>query len=286
MRTDHLIQSGGFATGAHNTMVDFSHGGQYGFGRDLVNWVADTPHVPQHTIFFLLETPAGFRYLEDPAKMTAALKNLIEVRAETFEGIDLQTTAEFGSRTFGRDGQNMEYLTRTQRAQPNPSITFPSTSGNGIPKYWQFYMHELMKNPETDVPNVVSRGRVTSTDWTADKYTFSVLAVEPDITMTQVVSSAIIFGMMPKSSGERTLRRAVAEANEQTSTTIEFTGIMETGDQIDAYAQTFLDRASRDTTDPNRRPSFLAGQNVRNGQADIEAIDRGFLEGMASTEQV
>lgn len=283
-RITNITANAGPATAAQQPMVDASYGGLNGLLTDIPSWVSSSPYIPMNGIAFLMEAPLGFADLNDPADRTRALKNITEVRATSWDGLDLGLTVEVGEREAGPT-RVLQYATKTVRAPVAPSMTVWDVGGGYISQFFTDWIEQLMPNPDTTVVGTVTSGLLTQEQILLDYDSCSILFVEPDPTMTKAVRAVLVFNMRPTSNGEQNIM-INQDAKEAKQLTIEFTGTPETGDQVKALGTTMLATLNLTNANPNGRVSHLADASTRQGNANISSSTSGFVEQLAAVSQV
>lgn len=283
-RIDNVITSAGSASSALNRMVDASYGGLNGLTADIPSWINSTPYVKMNGICFLLESPRGFKDLADPIDMTRALKNIVEVHATSWEGIDLGLTVEQAEREAG-SSRVLQYVTAVTRAPVAPVMTVWDVYGGYIGHFFTTWIEKLMPSSEAaGVVGTVLDGTISVEEILLDYDSCSMCFVEPDHTMRKAVKAVVVFNMRPLTNGEQNIV-INKEAKEAQQLSIEWTGTPEVGDRVKDLGTKLLESLSLTSANPNGRVSHLMDEAKRHGWADIASVDAGFAKQLANIEQ-
>ncbi len=270
-----LPENAAFAEGHTDRMVNLAVGGQNGFLPDPKSYVSNAAYVQRNLIAILLEAPRGFKDLPNPEVWTATLKNLVELHAQSIEGLTSTLTVEYVENAIGGAGEMQEDISNVTRARSVPVFNWPEKYGMAINTFLNGWIVNLIGDPETKVPRVMNITKDTPDsapiDLLPDYTGMSVLFIEPNPTHTKVVSAWLSTNMMPKSSGECTGKRDLTAGGEQLSHSIEFTAITQVGAGVDAIGQAFLDRMNLTGVNPNNIPAFVSALT-----ADVSDTGNGF----------
>ena len=255
-------------------IVDISQlqAGQNGFRTDFEGYVNNSAYVKRNLIALLVEAPRGFQHLPDPEVWVATLKSLVELHAQSIEGLNGTITAEYTSTPVGGAGEQQEDISNVVRERSVPSFTWVEKYGKPINAFLTGWITNLIMDPITKVPNVMTRtGPNKPTDILPDYTGATVLFIEPDPTHTRVVHAWLCTNMHPKSAGELTGRRDLTAAGETLTYTIEFTSLTQEGLGVNLFAQRYLDEMNMSAVNPNLKPAF-----VDRIEADVVGVDTGY----------
>ena len=258
--TDAILQAdSAYAEGRYAPTIDLKHGASFGFEVDMPSYVSNTQYIRRNLIARLIEAPRGFQYLPNPSQWIAALKSLIELHPKTWEGFNAQLTVEHASTPFGGAGEEQESVSNVTRARPAPSAAYVEKYGRPIATFWDQYILELLGDPITKIPNVVTRANAQGAvaDLLPDFVGFTVLFFEPDPTFTKIDKAWLITNMMPKAGAPVEGRRDLTAPGDQSEFNIEFTGISQVGFGVNQFAQTLLTAMNITGANPNLRPAFV-----------------------------
>lgn len=268
-----LAANAGYAVGANQPMVSLESGnGQLGYMADYTAYVSNAAYVKRNLIAFLVEAPRGFQDLDNPPRWVGTLKALVELHAKTIEGLQSTLQVEFAENPVGGAGEMQEDITKVTRARSVPVFTWTEKYGKPINSFLSGWIQNLMQDPETGYPAVVTRGQRKPTDLLPDYTGMTVLFVEPDPTGTKVVEAWLSTNMMPKSAGDVTGRRDITAPGETIDYNIEFTALTQNGIGVKKLAQKFLDQMSLTGANPNLRPAF-----INDITADVKAGEAGYI---------
>jgi len=261
----------------NSTQVDLALSGQNGYMTDIHSFVGNAGYVKRNLIPILLEAPRGFKDLPSPEVWVATLKNLVELHAQTIEGLNSTLTVEFAENAVGGAGEMQEDIANVTRARSVPVFTWPEKYGKSIQHFLTGWIQNLMGDPETKVPRIVSLGGEGPTDLLPDYTGMTMLFIEPDPTQTQVIHAWLCTNMMPKTGGENLGKRDLTVAGESLIHSVEFTAITQIGAGVDQVAQKFLDGMNLVGVNPNNRPAFVEALT-----ADVASVETGYAEKVAS----
>jgi len=250
-------------------MLDLQFGAHNGYAPEYAEWVSNKAYVQRNMIALLIESPTGFRDLENPEKWTSTLRALVERHAIRITG--LQSTLEVetvDSSPVGGGGEMHEDFTDVKRARSQPVFSWVEKDGRPINAFLEGWITNLIMDPETKVANISTTAK-RPTDMLADRYAMTVLFIEPDITHSKVINAWLSTNMFPKSAGDVTGRRDKTAAGETVTYDITFTAITQHSLGVMAFAQSMLDSISITNANPYLRPAFVqavdsdtAAQNI------------------------
>lgn len=249
--------------------------GQQGLRTHFEGYVSNAAYVRRNIIAVLVEAPRGFQDLPNPDKWVATLKNLIELHANSIEGLQSTLTVDFVENAVGGAGEMQEDLSNVTRARSTPTFTWTEKYGKPINRFLTGWITNLMMDPITKVPRVsmgVASGEGPS-DLLPDYTGCTILFIEPDPTHTSVVEAWLCTNMHPKTAGEVLGSRDLTSGGESSTYSVEFTSLTQVGYGVDTLAQRFLDELSMSGVNPNVQPAF-----VEEIEADIRKSESGYRE--------
>jgi hypothetical protein len=249
-----------YSAGHQNAMLDLQYGGQMGYSPVLAEWVSNQQYVRHNLIPILVEAPKGFTLLPDGQEYITTLRALIELHAISITGLQAGLTVEVAETPVGGAGQQQQDPTDVKMERSNPVFRFNEKYGMPVTAFFRSWINNLIMDENSKFANLATTG-TTPTDMLADMYSCTILFIEPDPTMTQVVQSWLGTNMYPLGTGEVTGARDLTVAGETRTSDINFTGIFQYGLGVDLFAQQILSQIS------------LSGANPENQQAFISAID-------------
>ncbi len=252
-------------------MVDLKRGGQHGPSTQFESYISSTAYVRKNMIVLLLEAPQGFKLMDNPSKWVEALKALVEVQPLTVEGLQGGLTVDTVDTNMGGGGEVHQDPGNVTRARSQVQFTWKDRYGKPVSYFLREWITNLIQDPITKVPGVVSRGSAAPADLLPDFYGMTCAFIEPDPTGTKVLEAWLTTNMFPLSTGDIIGRRDLSAGGEGSELNIEFAGITQHGYGIRKFAQGLLDQLNLTGQDPNMQKSFIDGVD-----ADIRAVDSGY----------
>lgn len=263
-----------FTQRTHGPVTNMATPGHEGYIPNYEYWHAAAEYVRPPVIPFLMEAPDAFQILDNPERLVATLKALMEVHARTIQGLDQSLEVEFSTTPFGGAGEQMETVAKVKRAQSQPQYDWVERIGKPITKFWNYYILNILGNPDSNVPAAVSRGQQKPYGMYPDFTAFTMMFVQADRTQRWVDHSWLCSNMMPKSGAKIEGSRDVTETPQGVTVSIAFTCLQQVGAGVDALAQTMLDQANATGLDPNNRRAWL-----RAVEADVKSrTDAGYTD--------
>lgn len=286
-------------------MVDTSEptAGQQGPYTNFEGYVSNSAYVRRNVIAVLIEAPRGFDDLPDPDKWRKTLKALVELQADSIAGLTSTLTVENVENAVGGAGEMQEDSSNVTRERTVPTFTWTEKYGKPINAFLTGWITELIMDPITKVPGVVTRalqdegpsgGKLTG-DLLPDYTSMTVLFFEPDPTHTRVIHAWLSTNMRPKTAGEVVGSRDLTAAGESSQYDVEFTALTQEGYGVRLYAQKVLDEMNENAINPNTMPAFVEawGENQRmekypRGEAETDVREResGDIPLREATEQL
>lgn len=272
-----IVGNKGYGIGRNTPMVGLDMGGQFGQQVEFAQYVSSAPYVRRNLIALVIEAPRGFDDLPDPEYWRSAFKNLVELHPKSIEGFNAQLTVETQETPFGGAGEMIESPSNVTRARSTPSFSFVERYGRPISTFFDMWILELVMDPITKVPNVVTRTGANVADLLPDYIGGTILVFEPDPTYTKVDKAWLTTNFFPKTGAPVEGRRDLTAGGEQLEFTIEFAGISTSSAGVVAFAQRLLDEMSQTGSNPNLRPAFVDGIS-----ADVKAAETGYANQIAN----
>ena len=277
-----LSEGSAFAEKDKRPMVDISQerSGQQGFQTDFTGYVSNAAYVRRNLIAVLVEAPRGFQDLPNSDKWIATLKSMVELHANSIEGLQSTLTVDFVENPVGGAGEIQEDVSNVTRARSTPTFTWTEKYGKPINAFLTGWITNLIMDPVTKVPNVVTRDNVEGPSDVLPDYTgCTILFFEPDPTHSRVVHAWLCTNMHPKTAGEVVASRDLTAAGESVNYSVEFTSLTQEGVGVVRLAQRYLDQMNMSGVNPNIKPAF-----VEDIEADVRAADNsGLADNMART---
>lgn len=274
---DTILGQKGYGQYAPAPLVDLRNGGQNGPMPDIAAYVSSSAYVRRNIIALLIEAPRGFQDLQDPTTYVETLKSLVELHPKSIEGLQSTLTVDFVENAVGGGGEMQEDIANVTRARSNPTFVWNEKYGKPVSRFFRSWITDIIMDPQTKFPTVVSRGARRPSDLLPDYTGMTVLFFEPDPTHTKVVEAWLSTNMMPKTSGDITGRRDLTQAGESVDYSIEFTALTQQGVGVVQFAQKLLDAMNLSGMNPNLQKAFI--QQV---SADVKAADKGYTETLST----
>jgi hypothetical protein len=267
--TSNASANGDLTMGRHAPMLDLTYGGMMGYTPELAEWVSNQTYVRKNLICILIEAPTGFQQLPNPNVWVQTLRSLVELHAQSIEGLNAGLEVEFASNPVGGSGQVQEDFTDVKETVSNVTFRWNEKYGMPVANFFRGWITNLMMDPNSKIANMFTIANAGSAprDQLSDVTSATMLFIEPDPTFNAVVKSWLVTNMMPKSTGEITGRRDLTQAAEPVTYDIPFTGITQFGNGVDLFAQTILDTISITGANPLNRPAFVS--QYTNGTATL-----------------
>lgn len=238
-------------------MVNLAIGGQNGYQSDLRYFHANTDYVRRNVIAKLIEAPRGFLFLDDGQEYINALKAIVELHAQTWEGLNKTISVASQETAVSGGGEMQQTPSNVTRARSEPALTIPEKYGMPVQGLMRDWITQLIMDPDSKVPGITTRGAGGPTDLLPDVYSMTVLFFEPDPTFTKVQKAWLIGNMFPTTAGDDTGRRDKTQDGEQLILNIPFTGLQQVGIAVNQLAQRVLDSMNKTGTNPNLAPAFI-----------------------------
>lgn len=230
-------------SGTLSQAMNLTKGGQNGIMPAHHEYNSSAGYVPEPLIAVLVTAPRAVKYLPDPERYVATLKELTEVTAKRIEGLNSTITNEFSEIRVGNAGEVLEQATGSQRARSTPSFTWDERFGQAIVRFWTEHSRLFVMDPDLGKPGIIAESKYIeagSPPLLPEDLTYSVMYLEPDATLTQVVKAWLCANHQPKSGGELVGRRELGVAKAIPEVTIEFTALTAIGNAVNVMAKAYL----------------------------------------------
>lgn len=271
---DTILENRAFNENGLAPMVDIRQGGQNGFSTDFTSYVNNAAYVGKNLIAILVEAPRGFQDLESPDYWVETLKALVELQPKTIDGLQATLSVEHIENAVGGAGEMQQDISDVKRARSTPSFTWNEKYGKPVSRFLNGWVLNLIMDPISKYPAVVTRGTVAPSDLLPDYTGMTVLFIEPDPTHTKVLQAYLCTNMRPNGTvAEITGRRDLTAAGEGKDYTVEFTALTQHGVGVEQFAQQILDEMTLTGVNPNLQQAF-----VQKIEADVTAADQGYAE--------
>ena len=251
-------------------MLDLDYGGQFGWAPSLAEWVSTQAYISRDVVCFVLEAPKFFQLMPNPEKWVSALKALMEVHTITIEGLNMGLTVDTEEHPFGGAGEMMEEYTNVTRARSQVTTTVRDKYGLPIANFLRDWISYGLMDADTKYALIGTRPDAPE-DMLADWYSMTCLFTEPDPTHRRPLKTWIGTGMFPKNTGDIIGRKDKVGGGQGQETTIEWTGIYQSGIGPNKLAQKLLDSVNFVGANPYTRAAF-----VDDVHPDVAAVDKGY----------
>lgn len=267
--TDTILGARAYNENGHAPMVDIRKGAQQGHMTDFTGYVNNSAYVGRNAIAILMEAPRGFQDLSDPDYWVGTLKALVELQAKSIEGLQSTLTVEHVENAAGGAGEMQQDISNVTRARSAPNFTWTEKYGKPIRAFLNGWVLNLIMDPITKYPAVVTKGSAKPTDLLPDYTGMSVLFIEPDPTFTYPVEAWLSTNMRPEGQvAEITGRRDLTAAGEGKDYSVEFTALTQVGEGVNRLAEQILTELNLTGVNPNLQQAFL--QSI---DADVQAAN-------------
>lgn len=267
----------GYTVGSQMPITDLALGGSFGHAIDWKSYNSDTPHVLPPMTVRVVEAPRGFEDLDEPAKWREALVACFERHARQWSGLNSTLTLDTAETEYGNAGEMIEAPKKMKRNRSNPQAQYVDKYGRPISLFHIGWGLNLLQDPETNVPNVVTRPGVTARDFLLDYIGATVLFFVTDKSMRYIDMAWLVTGMFPKSYPPEEGKRDSVAGGDMLEFDIEYTGITQTGNGVKLFAQKILNNMVLTYTNPMNRNAFASEIH-----ADVLATDQTLQDQLAN----
>lgn len=268
-----LVNATHSITAGRTRSLNATQGGQQGAMSDPRNWMSSATYVRQKLIPVLIEAPGFMQYMDDGEDRIRILKALIELMATSITGLNSTLEVSYGEHRVSNAGEFHETPVQVARARSVPAFVWPEKEGMTIYNFWNDYIIDLIADPETMHPGLVSKAayqQANYPEFLPHQIAFTVLFIEPSRDLKRVTNAWLCSNMMPKTSGTNEGSRVVGEANEVVEQTIEFTATTQVGTKVVELAQNYLNSL----THAGFRPAALpAAYDKVSSSVDVDSED-------------
>lgn len=266
-------------------IIDLKKGGQFGHMMDYAALASATPYVRQNLIAILLEAPRGFQYMDRPEIWRASLKSIIEEQSKSITGLNSTLKIENVEQAVGGAGEQISAVSNVTREQSRPVHSINEKYNMSVATFINSWILELMMDPETKYPNIITRGdkRSQLTDHLADFYGATVIYFEPDPIFRHVIKAWLCYFVRPADEGV-TIEgsRDLTTGKEELSVDLTMTAVSQVGAGPIELAQKILDSLNPTNANPWQRPA-----NIDQVSADVRAVtDAGYAEGLSNAAKM
>jgi len=206
-------QSGQPTWAAGIETVDIRKGNTWGFlpsiggmdsGKNIQEWMYNTPYLRRDLIAIVLETPKGFDYLPNPKMWHEAVRSLFEIHAKTIEGLDGTLTVESTEQESGLNNQKIKTPSNVTIAESNVTL------GGIVEKYGipieillDTWIRYLFMDPNTKAPLITTLPKADKiTVYDPTYWACSVIFIEPDVLLRKAVHGWVVTNLYPQAGVE------------------------------------------------------------------------------------
>lgn len=268
----------------HNApIVDIKQGGQFGHMINYKALVSSTPYVRQHIVAVLIQAPRGYDLLDDPQSWYKSLKAIVEEQSREITG--LQSTLQIANveHDFGGAGEKISAVSNVTRSTSEPSHSIPEKYNMPVSLFINSWILELMMDPETKYPNIITRLGADVTDHLVDFYSATVLYFEPDPTFRNVLKAWLCAAWRPATEGAAIEgSRSLTSDKEDLVIDLRLTSTTESTPGVIELAQKILNTLRVAIPSPQQRPAMY--DDI---EAKVKAVnDTGYKESMDAATAV
>lgn len=254
--------------------------GQYGYQPHFEGYVSNTGYTPTNIIPILVEAPRGMRYLPDSEKWIATLKSLLEVQSKNITGLRRGVNVEYSERQVGGAGHMQRDPNNVTEEISTPTHVWDERYNAPIQSFWEQYIRNLIGDPITKEPGIMTLSDDVPTDRLADMFSFTMLYIEPDPLRRNVVAAWLVNNMAPTSSGVLESQMDPTTGQPVPELSLEFNGMPVRNNGVNRLAQQRLDAISWTNAGPMQRPAF-----VDKIAAEVSASENGYSEAVSRAAQ-
>ena len=267
---DSLLNGRAYNRGTTHPVLNSSYGGMHGWSPDLREWVNNAAYVQRNVIALLLEAPAFFQMLTDSNIWVSTLRAMVELHPRTIDGLNMGLTVDTQGTPVGGAGEEQDEFIDVKRQRSNPVFTYNDKYGRPFQRFLEYWITYGLMDPASKVANVGTLANYP-TDMLPDRYSMTVLFIEPDPTHRRVMKSWLCTNMFPKGTGDITGRRDLTSSMALPDLSIEFTALSQVGAGVDLLGQKMMDYLNVTNANPNMRSAFI--QDIAQ---DVLAVQQGY----------
>jgi hypothetical protein len=261
--------------------LDLAEGGQNGILQSPFQWTSNANYVRSNKLLaVLVQAPGLIKYMNNPEGQLASLKSLIQLLPQSIDGLNSSVTWEYDGPAVGHAGEKFEAAVKATRATSAPNFTWNEKYGQAITRFWTEYGLQIILDPDLGTPGIVSSPAYIAANSPAilpELQAMTVLFIDHDITMTNVVNSWLCTNMMPRSAGEIVGKREMGSSGEIVQVSVEFTAFTLVGKAVNSLAKNYLNSLKLTDMRPlELKPYFEAIS------PDVSNVDIGLAEQLSS----
>lgn len=273
---DHLVGQTMYNRVGTSNAVDPAKAGSRVYAPDIANLASNSPYVRRNVIPFLIEAPRFFQYHPQADRLVASLKAMVEVHTRTIDGLNRQKSVETGSLAWGGSGEQIQVATNVTRAQSNPNHGMWELAGRPITKFIDWWIDWGIGEANTKVPLITtlpSFNQAAVRDYNQTFYGATVLYVEPDPTMREVVSAWLCTNWYPTETPPWEGSKDASQLGQVLEMNIPFTSLTDVSEGTQLFARQMLQRINMAGMNPNDNPIWF--ENI---SPDVQKANNGLVE--------
>lgn len=232
---------------------DMTVAGAGGEFVDMSQLGNNTPYIKNPMQFRLVTPPKGLLRLPNGQRHVATLKQLIETRNKSWEGVNPNLDLETHQIPFGWDRQMLTIPTTTVRQAMAPTMVADCYYDNCNALWWKWFAQTLYSHPDTQRPNFAAMG-TTPESWTFPDMTFSAIAWEPNAVFTKPITAVLMHGLALSNLPEILMARNVTATRTGEEMSLGFTCVYEENSRVMELAQSIMDAERSVSINPEYRP--------------------------------
>lgn len=237
--------------------LDLAVPGAFGVNSDIANLASNTPYMRRPSEVRLTRPPSAFEFHPQGAQLTAWLKQMVETRCNNWSGINPNQDLEQVTVPYGRDRQQLNIPSVVTNQQMSPSSAFNPVYNAADIKLWRYLVRILYGDAKMGTPAWAEYSQIP-TDWGIDRFTFDLIAWEPNQTGTAPVTAVAIGAMSMSNVPEFILERNSQQANTNEEYTITWNCVWEQSDRIDETALAIIQSENISSINSKYKPSPVA----------------------------
>lgn len=274
---DHLVSQTLYnRSGIAVNTLDVAKAGTRVLAPDLANVASNSPYVRRNVIPFLIEAPRFFDYHPQADRLVAGLKAFIETHTRTIDGLNQALTVDSGEAPWGGSGERIQTATNVTRATSNPTHGCWELQGRSITKMMKWWIEWGIADANTKVPLITTLPSFDANavrDYNQTFYGATVLYIEPDPTMQEVVSAWLCTNMYPTGTPPYEGSKDASQLGQTLDLNVEFTAMTDVSEGTEQFARQMLQRINMAGMNPNDNPIWW--ENV---SEDVAAQANGLVE--------
>lgn len=264
-----FIGNTAYGQGQSTALGDISQAGAEQFAPNLGNLAANTPYVRRNVIPFLIEAPRFFNFMPDPEIAVRCLKALVETHSRTVDGLNQQIRVDTADAPIGGSGERIQVPINVTREVSSPNHGAWELQGRAITKFCRWWIVNGIGDENTKVPLVVSSGAIKAEDYDISFAGATILYIEPDPTMTEVVDAWLCSNMYPLATPPWEGSKDASQMGTDLPINIEFTAITDVSMGTMLYARQLLQSLNLAGLNPNDNPLWMEGVSADVANAEV-----------------